>query len=119
MYYILNNNKRPYSMGVSYKPWNTLTSLISYNSEGDSCSLNFVLCMIKYKIKHKIVNCDKIESATSHDLYPPCHKLSHFLRSPPPFGAWHTLWTALKEEGAWIDVGEDRDAKMVKWMCGT
>ena len=22
------------------KPWNTLTSLISYNSEGDSCSLN-------------------------------------------------------------------------------
>ena len=39
-YYILNNNKRPYSMGVSYKPWNTLTSLISYNSEGDSCSLN-------------------------------------------------------------------------------
>ena len=23
-------------MGVSYKPWNTLTSLISYNSEGDS-----------------------------------------------------------------------------------
>ena len=37
--YILNN-KRPYSMGVSNKPWNTLTSLISYNSEGDSCSLN-------------------------------------------------------------------------------
>ena len=39
-YYILNNNKRPYSIGVSYKPWNTLTSLISYNSEGDSCSFN-------------------------------------------------------------------------------
>ena len=27
--------------------------------------------MIKYKIKHKIVNCEKIESVTSHDLYPP------------------------------------------------
>ena len=39
-YYILNNNKRPYSMDVSYKPWNKLTSLISYNFEGDSCSLN-------------------------------------------------------------------------------
>ena len=24
----------------------------------------------KYKIKHKIVNCEKIESVTSHDLYP-------------------------------------------------
>ena len=24
----------------------------------------------------------------------PCHKLSHFLRPPPPSGAWHTLWTA-------------------------
>ena len=40
--------------------------------------------MIKYKIKHKIVNCEKIESVMSHDLYPlPCHKLSHFLRLPP------------------------------------
>ena len=58
--------------------------------------LKFVLCMIKYKIKHKIVNCEKIESVTSHDLYPlPCHKLSHFLR-PLPLGAWHTLWTAPK-----------------------
>ena len=27
--------------------------------------------MIKYKIKHKIVNCEQIESVTSHDLYPP------------------------------------------------
>ena len=41
--------------------------------------------MIKYKIKRKIVNCEKMESVTSHDLYPlPCHKLSHFLRPPPP-----------------------------------
>ena len=39
-YYILNNNKRLYSMGVSYEPWNTLTSLISYNSEGDSCNIS-------------------------------------------------------------------------------
>ena len=39
-HYILNNNKRPYSMGVSNKPWNTLTSLTFYNSEDDSCSLN-------------------------------------------------------------------------------
>ena len=41
--------------------------------------------MIKYEIKSKIVNCEKIESETSHDLYPlPCHKLSHFLRPLPP-----------------------------------
>ena len=47
--------------------------------------LKFVLCMIKYKIKRKIVNCEKIESVTSHDLYPlPCHKLSHFLKPLPP-----------------------------------
>ena len=38
-YYILNNNIRPYWV-FFYKPWNTLSSLISYNSEGDSCSLN-------------------------------------------------------------------------------
>ena len=30
----------------------------------------FVLCMIKYKIKRKIVDCEKMESVTSHDLYP-------------------------------------------------
>ena len=42
--------------------------------------------MIKYEIKRKIVNCEKMESVTSHDLYPlsHCHKLSHFLRPPPP-----------------------------------
>ena len=58
--------------------------------------LKFVFCMMKDKIKHKMVNCEKIESVTSHNLYPPspCHKLSHFLRPPPPSGAWHTLWTA-------------------------
>ena len=47
-----------------------------------------MLCMIKYKIKRKIiVVCEKLESVTSHDLYtppPPCHKLSHFLRPTPP-----------------------------------
>ena len=37
--------------------------------------------MIKYKIKHKIVNCENTGSVTSHELYPlPCHKLSHFIR---------------------------------------
>ena len=40
--------------------------------------------MIKDKIKHKIVNYEKIESVTSHNLYPPRHKLSHFLKPPPP-----------------------------------
>ena len=38
-YYILKNNKKRI-LGLSNKPRNTLTSLISYNSEGDSCSLN-------------------------------------------------------------------------------
>ena len=33
--------------------------------------IQFVLCMTKYKIKRKIVNCEKIESVTSHDFYPP------------------------------------------------
>ena len=42
--------------------------------------------MIKYKIKQKIVNCEKIESVTSYDLYPPppvtnCHTFSDLL--PP------------------------------------
>ena len=51
--------------------------------------------MIKYKIKHKIVNCENTDSVTSHDLYPPppvtnCHTFSN----PLPLGAWHTLWTA-------------------------
>ena len=55
----------------------------------------FVLCMIKYKIKRKIVNCEKIESVTSHDLYPPppvtnCHTFSDSL----PLWSIHTLWTA-------------------------
>ena len=41
--------------------------------------------MIKYKMKHKIVNCEKIESVTPHDLYPlPLSQVSHFLRPPPP-----------------------------------
>ena len=38
--------------------------------------------MKKYKIKHKIVNCEKIESVTSHDLYPP---------PPPPVTNCHTF----------------------------
>ena len=41
-YYILNDNNGCLSVSNEprNKPWNTLTSLISYNSEGDSCSLN-------------------------------------------------------------------------------
>ena len=43
--------------------------------------------MIKYKIKRKIVDCEKMESVTSHDLYPlppvtNCHTFSDPL---PPF----------------------------------
>ena len=43
--------------------------------------------MIKYKIKHKIVNCEKIESVMSHDLYPPPLSQTVTLSqtpSPPP-----------------------------------
>ena len=43
-YYILNDNKGCLSVSNEpcNKPWNTLnTSLFSYNSEGDSCSLHF------------------------------------------------------------------------------
>ena len=41
-----------------------------------------------YEIKHKIMNCEKIESVTSHNLYPPppvtnCHTFS----DPFPHGA--------------------------------
>ena len=39
------------------------------------------------------MNCDKIESVTSHELYPPppCHKLSHFLRPPPPWSVTYFM----------------------------
>ena len=41
--------------------------------------------MIKYKIKHKIVNCEKIESVTSHDLYPlPLSQTITLSQTPPP-----------------------------------
>ena len=58
--------------------------------------------MIKYKIKSNIVNCEKIESVTSHDLYPPpspvtnCHTFSdplppwsvtYFMDGPQAVGA--------------------------------
>ena len=38
--------------------------------------------MIKYNIKHRIVNCEKTDSMTSHDLPPPppvtnCHTFSN------------------------------------------
>ena len=49
----------------------------------------YLICTIKYKIKRKIVNCEKTDSVTSHDLHPlplPCHKLSHF-SDPFPLGA--------------------------------
>ena len=39
-YYILNNNKRPYWVFLINHEIPLITSLISYNSEGDSCSLN-------------------------------------------------------------------------------
>ena len=35
----------------------------------------------KYKIKRKIVDCEKMEGVTSHDLYP----------SPPPVTNCHTF----------------------------
>ena len=49
--------------------------------------------MIKYKIKHKIVNCEKIESVTSYDLYPPppvtnCHTFSDPL---PPWSVTYFM----------------------------
>ena len=41
--------------------------------------------MIKYKIKHKIVNCEKIESVTSHDLYPlPLSQTVTLSQTPSP-----------------------------------
>ena len=90
-YYILNNNKRPYWVFLIY-PRNTLASLISNNSEGDSCSLKFVLCMIKYKIKHKIVNCEKIESVTSHNLNPPSPLSQTVTLSQTPSPPWSVTY---------------------------
>ena len=59
--------------------------------------------MIKYKIKRKIVNCEKIVSVTSHDLYPPppCHKLSHFLRPPPPLWSVTYFMDGPKGDSLW------------------
>ena len=49
--------------------------------------------MIKYEIKREIVNCEKIESVTSHDLYPPppvtnCHTFSDPL---PPWSVTYFM----------------------------
>ena len=50
--------------------------------------------MIKYKIKHKIVNCVKIGSVTSHDLYP-LPPLSHVTNchtfSDPPWSVTYFM----------------------------
>ena len=58
--------------------------------------------MIKYEINLKIMNCEKIQSVTSHNLYSPspCHKLSHFLRPLPPWSVTYfmdgpQLWPGL------------------------
>ena len=40
--------------------------------------------MIKDKIKHKIVNYEKIESVTSHNLYPPPLSQTVTLSQTPP-----------------------------------
>ena len=38
------------------------------------------------------MNCEKIKSVTSHNLYPsPCHKLSHFLRPLPPWSVTYFM----------------------------
>ena len=55
--------------------------------------LKFVLCMIKYKIQHKIVNCEKLK-VWRHTIFtppPPCHNLSHFLRPPPPWSVTYFM----------------------------
>ena len=49
--------------------------------------------MIKYKIKHKIVNCEKIESVTSHNLYPPLLPLSQTVTlSQTPSPPWSVTY---------------------------
>ena len=35
-----------------------------------------------------------MKSVTSHDLYPPLSQTVTLSQTPPPSGAWHTLWTA-------------------------
>ena len=40
------------------------------------------------------MSCEKIESVTSHNFYPPpspCHKLPHFLRPPPPWSVTYFM----------------------------
>ena len=45
------------------------TSLISHNT-GDICSLNlYYVRMLKYKIKHKIVNCGNTDSVVNCELW--------------------------------------------------
>ena len=101
-YYILNNNKRPYWVFL-INPEILLTSWISYNSEGDSCSIKFVLCMIKkYKIKHKIVNCVKIESVDVTWSLPPVTNCHTFSDSLPPWSETHFM-DGLKEHQRMTD----------------
>ena len=48
--------------------------------------------MIKYKIKHKIVNCEIIESVTSHDLYPPLPLSQSVTLSQTPSPLWSVTY---------------------------
>ena len=48
--------------------------------------------MIKYKIKPKIVNCEKIESVTSHDLYPPPFPMSQTHTFSDPLPPWSVTY---------------------------
>ena len=94
-YYILNNNKRPYWVFLINHEYPYKFNFLQLRRWW--LQPKFVLCMIKYKIKRKIVDCEKWK-VWRHMIFTPspCHKLSHFLRPPPPSGAWHTLWTAPK-----------------------
>ena len=46
----------------------------------------------KYKIKHKIVNCEKIESVTSHDLYPSSPLSQTVTLSQTPSPLWSVTY---------------------------
>ena len=57
--------------------------------------------MIKYKIKRKIVNCEKIETVTTHDLYPlPLSQTVTLSQTPPPWSVTYFMDGPQREAAA-------------------
>ena len=64
-----------------------------------NCSMNlYLICMMEYNIKHKIVNCEKCwQCDVTWSLPPPPPPVTNCHTSLDPIRAWLTLWVAPME----------------------